>query len=224
YREIITYGIDNKNADYRAADIVTKADRMYFNVVRGGEIICDVTLFCLGKHNIYNALAAIAVAVKAGCDPVSAAEMLSGYQPDSLRQHILKRGEQTIIVDCYNASPTSMEAAIDVLCEMKPKGEGRRIAVLGDMLELGEQAPELHAKVGEYAAKKGVDMLVCYGKNSKYTANRADELGLHPAHSEEAKIILNFMKYKFRPNDIVLFKASRGMHLEELIEEFYKDC
>ena len=55
-------------------------------------------------------------------------------------------------------------------------------------------------------------------------ADRADELGLHPAHSEEPKIILNFMKYKFRPDDIVLFKASRGMHLEELIEEFYKDC
>lgn len=224
YREIVTYGIDNKNCDYRATDIVTKPDRMHFNVVRGGEIICDVTLFCLGKHNIYNALAAIAVAVKGGCDPVSAAEMLSGYQPDSLRQHVQKRGNQTIIVDCYNASPTSMEAAIDVLCEMKPKKSGRRIAVLGDMLELGENAPDYHAKVGEYAAKKGVDILVCYGKNSKFMADRADELGLHPAHSEESKIILNFMKYKFRPDDIVLFKASRGMHLEELIEEFYKDC
>ncbi len=224
YREIITYGIENTKADYRAKDIVTKTDRVHFNVVRGGEIICDVTLFCLGRHNIYNALAAIAIAVKAGCNPVSAAEMLSGYQPDSLRQHILKRGEQTIIVDCYNASPTSMEAAIDVLCEMKPKGDGRRIAVLGDMLELGENAPEYHAKVGEYAAKKGVDVLVCYGKNAKHMADRADELGLHPAHSEESKIILNFMKYKFRPNDIVLFKASRGMHLEEIIEEFYKDC
>lgn len=224
FREIVTYGIDNGNSDYRATDIVTKPDRMHFNIVHGGEIICDVTLFCLGKHNIYNALAAIAVAVKAGCDPVSAAEMLSGYQPDSLRQHVQKRGNQTIIVDCYNASPTSMEAAIDVLCEMKPKGKGRRIAVLGDMLELGENAPEYHARVGEYAAKKGVDILVCYGKNSKFMADRADELGLHPAHSEESKIILNFMKYKFRPDDIVLFKASRGMHLEELIEEFYKDC
>lgn len=224
YREIITYGIDNENADYRATDVVTKADRIHFNVVYGGEIICETTLFCLGKHNVYNALAAIAVAVKAGCDPVLAAEMLSGYQPDSLRQHVIKRGEQTLIVDCYNASPTSMKAAINVLCEMNPKEGGRRIAVLGDMLELGEQAPEFHAEIGEYAAKKGVDMLVCYGKNSKYMANRADELGLHPAHSEEKKIILNFMKYKFRPNDIVLFKASRGMHLEEIIEEFYKDC
>ena len=224
YREIITYGIENADCDYCAKDIATKPDRMYFNVVRNGEIICDVTLFCLGRHNIYNALAAIAVAVKSGCDPVSAAEMLSGYQPDSLRQHIQKRGEQTIIVDCYNASPTSMEAAIDVLCEMKPKGNGRRIAVLGDMLELGEYAPEYHAKIGEYAVQKGVDMLVCYGKNSKYMADRAEELGLHPAHSEESKIILNFMKYKFRPDDIVLFKASRGMHLEEIIEEFYKDC
>ncbi len=224
YREIVTYGIDSQESDYRADNIVTKPDRTHFNVMHGGEIICDVTLFCPGRHNIYNALASIAVAVKAGCDPVAAAEMLTGYQPDSLRQHIVKRGEQTLVVDCYNASPTSMKAAIDVLCEMKPKGNGRRIAVLGDMLELGENAPQYHAEIGEYAAQKGVDMLVCYGKNSKHMADRADELGLHPAFSDESKIILNFMKYKFRPNDIVLFKASRGMHLEEIIEEFYKDC
>ena len=224
YRNVITYGIDSPNVDYRAVNIVTASDRMYFNIKHGNEIICDVALYCLGKHNIYNALAAIAAAVCAGCDPVTAAEMLSGFQPDSLRQHIQKRGGQTLIVDCYNASPTSMQAAIDVLCEMTPQDGGRRVAVLGDMLELGEQSPELHEQVGEYVAKKGVDLLVCYGENSKHIAKRADELGLHAGCSEDKNIVLNFLKYKLRPNDIVLFKASRGMHMEELIEEFYKDC
>lgn len=224
YREVITYGINSEKADYRATEIESYPDRMYFNVRRKGEIICDVTLYCLGRHNIYNALAAIATAVSAGCDPVAAAEMLSGFQPDSLRQHIQKRGEQTIIVDCYNASPTSMEAAIDVLCEMQPKGNGRRVAVLGDMLELGNQAPELHEQIGEYVVKKAVDVLVCYGENAKYIAKRAGELGMHAGHSEDKRMVLNFLKYKLRPNDIVLFKASRGMHMEELIEEFYKDC
>ncbi|MDE6595903.1 MAG: UDP-N-acetylmuramoyl-tripeptide--D-alanyl-D-alanine ligase, partial [Oscillospiraceae bacterium] len=137
---------------------------------------------------------------------------------------ITKRGEQTIIVDCYNASPTSMEAAIDVLCEMKPKDGGRRVAVLGDMLELGEQSAELHRKVGEYVVLKKVDLLVCYGNNAKYIAQRADELGLHAGCSEDKKMVLNFLKYKLKPNDIVLFKASRGMQMEQIIDEFYKDC
>lgn len=159
-----------------------------------------------------------------GCDPVSAADMLIGFQPDSLRQHIQKRGEQVVIADCYNASPSSVKAAIDVLCEMKPAKGGRRVAVLGDMLELGDKSQELHEQIGEYIVKKGVDILVCYGKNAKFIAERADELGMHAGSSEDKRMVMNFLKYKLRPNDIVLFKASRGMHMEELIEEFYKGC
>lgn len=224
YREIITYGIENENADFRATEIAVYSDRMYFNVRRHGEMICDVALFCLGAHNIYNALAAVCAAVTAGCDPVAAAEMLSGFQPDSLRQHVQKRGEQTIIVDCYNASPTSVKAAIDVLKEMTPPKDGRRVAVLGDMLELGDQSEEMHREIGEYVVKKGIDLLVCYGKNSRFIAQRADELGLHAGCSEDKKMVLNFLKYKLKAGDIVLFKASRGMKMEELIDEFYKDC
>ena len=224
YRDVITYAIDDEDADFRAADIRIFSDRMYFHLCHNGEMICDVELFCVGQHNIYNALAAMAVAVTAGCDPTAAAEMLSGFQPDSLRQNVQKRGAQKIIVDCYNAAPASVKAAIDVLREMKPEGNGRRVAVLGDMLELGEKSAELHREIGEYVASKGIDMLLCYGKESKYTAERAEELGMHPGSSEDRKIILNFLKYKLKPDDIVLFKASRGMRLEELIDEFYKDC
>ncbi len=224
YRHVITYGIDSEKVNYRATEISIKSDRMYFNVRRDGEIICDVTLYCLGRHNIYNALAAICTAVNAGCDPVAAAEMLSCFQPDSLRQHVYKRGEQLVIADCYNASPDSMKAAIDVLCEMQPKEGGRRVAVLGDMLELGDKSEELHREIGEYLVKKGINVLICYGKYAKCIYDRADELGVHGSCSWDEQEILGFMKYKFKPNDIVLFKASRGMHMEELIEEFYKDC
>ncbi len=224
YRHVITYGIDSEKVNYRATEISIKSDRMYFNVRQDGEIICDVTLYCLGRHNIYNALAAICTAVNAGCDPAAAAEMLSCFQPDSLRQHIYKRGEQLVIADCYNASPDSMKAAIDVLCEMQPKEGGRRVAVLGDMLELGDKSEELHREIGEYLVKKGINVLICYGKFAKCIYDRADELGVHGSCSWDEQEILGFMKYKFKPNDIVLFKASRGMHMEEIIEEFYKDC
>ena len=224
YRQVITYGIDNENADFRAVDTEYHRDKICFNLSHKGEVICDVTLFCLGKHNVYDALAAMSVAVTAGCDPVQAAEMLAGFQPDALRQNVHRRGEQLIIADCYNASPSSMKAAIDLLCDIDPKGEGRHVAVLGDMLELGEHSQELHEKIGEYVVSKGVDVLVCYGKNAKFIAGRADELGMHAGCSEDKRMVLNFLKYKLKPNDIVLFKASRGIHMEEIIEEFYKDC
>lgn len=224
YREVITFGINNPKADFRATEIKTYSDRMYFHIRHGDEMICDAELFCIGQHNIYNALAAVCTAVTVGCDPVAAAEMLGGFQPDSLRQHIQKRGEHTIIVDCYNAAPASMKAAIDVLREMKPAEGGRRVAVLGDMMELGEQSEKLHREVGEYVVQKGIDLLVCYGRNAKYIADRADELGMHAGCSEDKKMVLNFLKYKLKPNDIVLFKASRSMRMEEIIDEFYKEC
>ncbi len=224
YRPVITYAIDNENADFTAVDISSYRDKEFFRLKHKGEILCDVSIFCLGVHNIYNALAALSVAVTFGCDPVAAAEMLTGFYTDQMRQNIQRRGEQTVIADCYNASPSSMKAAIDVLCEMKPKAGGRRVAVLGDMLELGERSPEFHEQIGEYLVSKGVDILVCYGKNAKYIAKRADELGMHAGSSEDKRMVLNFLKYKLKPNDIVLFKASRGIHMEELMEEFYKDC
>lgn len=224
YRKVITYGIDNKDCDYTAEDIKTYNDRISFLIRHNGDIITDVTIYSLGRHNVYNALAAITAAVTAGCDPVIAAEMLSGYQADALRQNIQKRGQQTLLIDCYNASPTSMKAAIDMLCDIQPAEGGRHVAVLGDMLELGEDSPKYHAEIGEYIASKGVDLLVCYGKNAESIAKRADELGYHAGWSTEKSKILNFLKFKLRPGDVVLFKASRGVHLEEIIDEFYKDC
>ncbi|MGN0598809.1 MAG: UDP-N-acetylmuramoyl-L-alanyl-D-glutamate--2,6-diaminopimelate ligase [Oscillospiraceae bacterium] len=224
YRKVITFGIENNDCDYIAEDITTYSDRITFHVSRSGEIITDVTIYSPGKHNVYNALAAITAADTVGCDPALAAEMLSGYQADALRQNIMKRGQQTLLVDCYNASPTSMKAAIDMLCDIKPAEGGRHVAVLGDMLELGEDSAKYHAEIGEYVASKGVDLLVCYGKEAENIAKRAGELGYHAGWSTEKSKVLNFLKFKLHPGDVVLFKASRGVHLEEIIDEFYKDC
>lgn len=109
-----------------------------------------------------------------------------------------------------------------MLCSLKPENQGRRVAVLGDMLELGEKSAEYHADIGEYVVKKGVDLLVCYGKEAENIAKRAVELGYQAGWSTEKNKILNFLKFKLKPDDIVLFKASRGVKLEEIIEEFYR--
>jgi UDP-N-acetylmuramoyl-tripeptide--D-alanyl-D-alanine ligase len=138
-----------------------------------------------------------------------------------MRSHIEKRGLNTIIVDCYNASPSSMEASLKMLSQMPVKEGARRIAVLGDMLEIGEMSRELHERVGEMVVENGIDLLVCYGNDAKYIAQKADELGMHSGYSADSNVVKNFLRFKLKPDDIILFKASRAMHLENLIEEFF---
>lgn len=220
--KIITFGIENEDADFRAINVTFNEFGSTFDLMYENEVIQSFTLPCSGIHNVMNALCAAAVAKISNADMSAVAKALMNFETDPLRQHIEKRGEQTLLVDCYNASPTSMEAAINLLADMKPEGEGRRVAVLGDMLELGAKSPHLHEKLGEYVVRKNIDILVCYGEYAKYIAKRADELGMHSGCSNQKDMIVNFLKFKLRPNDIVLFKASRGMQLEEIIEELYK--
>jgi UDP-N-acetylmuramyl-tripeptide synthetase/UDP-N-acetylmuramoyl-tripeptide--D-alanyl-D-alanine ligase len=221
-RKVITYGIDNELADFRAVNITENDTDTSFEVVYNGKAIQKFTIPCIGRHNVLNAVCAAAVAYICDADMPSAANALLNFKTDPLRQHIENRGDQKLLIDCYNASPTSVEAAIDLLCSMKPENGGRRVAVLGDMLELGSKSPELHERIGEYAVKKGVDLIVCYGEYAKYIAKRADELGMHCGCSNDKSMVVNYLKFKLKPDDIVLFKASRGMHLEEIIKELYK--
>ncbi|MGN0641769.1 MAG: UDP-N-acetylmuramoyl-L-alanyl-D-glutamate--2,6-diaminopimelate ligase [Huintestinicola sp.] len=218
--KVITCGIENPDCDFRAVNISSDGGRVLFDITGGGNTV-SAMLPCMGMHHVLDAVIAYAAAVTAGCDGKAAAEKLKSFRLDGLRQHIEKRNGQTIIVDCYNAAPASMKAAIDVLCEMKPEEGGKRVCVLGDMLELGDMSPSLHEEIGEYAAVKGVDLVVCYGTLAKYIAKRADELGLHTGCSDDKEMVLEYLRAKLDPKDIVLFKASRGMHMEEIISGLY---
>lgn len=220
-RKIITYGIENESADIHITnvndDIITTFDVNY-----QGEVY-PVKLHCYGVHNVYNAAAAFAVGVTCGIEPEKIADKLSEYETAGMRQSVRQINGQTVIVDCYNASPTSMKAAINVLSQMKPRRNGRRIAVLADMLELGEMSKKLHEGVGEYVAKSNVDKLICYGKDAKYIASKADEMGLHSGCTSDKLMLIEYLQKMLKEDDVVLFKGSRGMRLEEIIEELYKD-
>lgn len=219
-REILTYGIENETADVRAVNL-SIGETTEFDILYQGESRHAV-LNCIGRHNVLNALAAFSVGICSGVAPEAILEKLAQYTPTGLRQRIEKRGEHTLIIDCYNASPDSMKAALSVLSQLKPENAGRRVAVLADMLELGEMSPELHESVGEMAVQSGIDKLICYGNYARYIAKRADELGLHSGSTTDKEMLLEYLKATLRPDDVVLFKGSRGMRLEEIIEELYQ--
>ncbi|MGN0666188.1 MAG: UDP-N-acetylmuramoyl-L-alanyl-D-glutamate--2,6-diaminopimelate ligase [Huintestinicola sp.] len=220
-RKIITCGIVNMDCDYRGENIVTRNGCLYFDICCGNDRY-PTMLPCMGRHNALDAVIAFAAAMETGCDPVSVCAMLSSFHPDGLRQHIEERNGQRMIVDCYNAAPVSMRAAIDVLCDTTPAEGGRRVCILGDMLELGDTSPRLHAEVGEYAASKGVDMVITLGTLAENISAKAASMGVMTFAAHDKDEAVNFMKQNLTPGDILLFKASRGMHMEDVISAYFE--
>ncbi|WP_429368321.1 UDP-N-acetylmuramoyl-tripeptide--D-alanyl-D-alanine ligase [Paenibacillus sp. DS2015] len=178
-----------------------------------------IDLPLLGRHNVVNCLAALAVARHFSVSEENIHKGLSQLRLSAMRieQIVLPTG-LTVLNDAYNASPSSMKAAIDVLQSMK--GYRTKIAVLGDMLELGLQEQEFHAEIGRYLTADKVNLLYTYGPLSRNTAEAAKvhlpESSIHAF--EDKQELIRHLKDHLQPRDIILMKASRGMKLEEVVD------
>lgn len=219
-RRIVSYGIKNPSADVRAEGIIERKGESLFTIsTESGKT--EIMLPVSGEHNVMNALAAFAVGKLAGVNSTDIADSFLKYKPAAMRQNIVKMGEQTVIFDCYNASPDSMKASLNVLRGLDVKG--RKIAVLGDMFELGAMSKQLHTLVGDMAAQSGVNKLFCYGKNSVYIAKRAALLGVDVFHTNDPDQLCDRICKYIKSNDAILFKASRGMHLEKIVDRIFNN-
>ena len=213
----VTYGLQPTN-DYWAENI--RSEGMY--------TLADVTtpnghyairINALGEHMVYNTLAAIAIAEHYGLTEPEIMKGLESYEPAKMRMHISEvKNTLTIMDDTYNASPDSMKAALKVL--MDYQSNGRKIAVLGDMFEMGEFAPELHKEVGTFANEIKVDLLIAVGELAKDIAQGYQLAGGKKVRYFTTKeAFVTEMGQILEKGDCVLFKASRGMHFETLVEE-----
>ena len=189
--------------------------------VEAGKLSFPLEMHLEGEHFVVDAMAAVAVGLKMAIPPERIARSLASFQPMSGRQEIIQKKGFTIINDCYNAGPESMAAALSVLGN-RP---GRRIAVLGDMLELGDAAWAEHYKIGRIAAEKA-DRVFAYGPMSQrvlsgtITGGMPETMGR--AFEDQAELV-KALKWAAKPGDVLLFKASHGMHLEKVLEEFLKE-
>jgi len=172
----------------------------------------------IGKHNVYNALAAIAIALELRLTADEIRLGLGTYNASPMRLHVQELSGYLIVNDAYNASPMSMAAAIDTLLEV---AKGRTVAVLGDMLELGHIAVEAHRQIGEKLAQCQVDIVLTVGTLASHIAKAASEQGVKTAVAcnshEEAQETL---KQLLKPGDSILLKGSRGMKMEKIITMF----
>lgn len=216
-RDIIYYGIDSDTADVKAVNIQEQDGCTMFGIRFYGKMVTAMVPV-LGKHNVYNALAAFSVGLAAGMAPEDIVEGLRNYTPTAMRQNIIRlENGITVIADCYNASPDSMKASLTVLGSFDKAS--RRVAVLGEMLELGDYAEEMHRKVGGYAAQNKADALFCIGKHApQLEAGALQERHLFTRMFESREEMANYLRVWLRPGDVVLYKGSRGMKLEEVVE------
>lgn len=216
---VIYYGIENEKSMFKASEITSKEAETELSVSFSGGS-ATVSLPYPGRHNVYNSLAAVAAGSLFGIEPCDALEALKNYVPAGMRQRINKAYGITFIEDCYNASPDSQAAALAVLGGMNAK---RKIAVIGDMLELGSVSREAHYGVGTKAAENKVDAVFTYGERSLETAKGARDGGIADVRSFDDKQQLSAMLADYlEQGDAVLFKASRGMKLEDVIHSVYE--
>lgn len=171
-----------------------------------------------GAHNVLNALAATAVGLLLGERPAEIAQGLLSYEASGMRQNIYEKGGYHIFADCYNASPDAMEATLAVLGRMAP--EGRRFAVLGSMLELGDYTEEGHRRAGRAAAEYA-DALFAFGPDAGLMVAGAQEKGLGKAFAFDDQVALvAALCAEAKPGDALLFKGSRGMRMERALALF----
>lgn len=212
----VVYFGTQENCDYIAKDIDSNGDSTTFKLVYpdGADTIRIPTL---GIHNVYNALAAIAVAISENLSIEQIKSGLLTYSGIAMRQQIHKINGITIIDDSYNASPDSMKSAINVLTEMK--SEGRNIAVLADMLELGEKSEEEHFKLGQYVAYNNVDVVIAVGNQAKSLVDGVMSVpnNLIAKSFDSNEDAIQYLLPVLSKNDKVLVKGSRGMHTEEIV-------
>ncbi len=215
--KVFKYGIINP-CDAYATDIEENSGCPSFTANVLGEKV-PVKLNVYGKHNIYNALVSLLVCSYYGVDLQKAACKLETFKGYLHRGQILHNGSITIIDDTYNASPDSVKAAIDMLSSIQCSG--RRIAVLGDMKELGDNSVNEHISIGEYIeSKNNADILITYGDISRNMSSGI--VSLRHCHFEDEKSLEDYLYSILSQGDLILFKGSNSMRLFDIVDKVMK--
>ena len=216
----ITYFGQSEGCAVRALEVCQQEKQLQFQV-EAGKLSAQVRMELEGEHFVNDALAAIAVGLKFTVPMDRIVKSLGQFQNLAGRQEIFEAKGFTIIKDCYNAGPESMAAALGVLGN-RP---GRHIAVLGDMLELGDCAQAEHYKIGRIAVEKA-DLVFAYGNHASRIIDGTITGGMPQtrgrSYQDPDKLVAD-LKAAAKKGDVILFKASRGMHLEKILDAFLKE-
>ena len=216
--KVVLYGL-HSSADIRAENIQSRGvEGSSFDVVTG-ESRERVLLPLVGVHNVYNALAAISVALDRGISLSQAVASLATLKPADKRGQVVQLGNIRVINDCYNSNPKALDAMVDALAAMPAQ---RRIVVAGEMLELGPAGPEMHAAAGRHIAATNVDVVLGVRGLAQHLVDAAKAAGKCAEFVASADGAGEWLAREARDGDVVLLKASRGVKLEKALETWQK--
>jgi UDP-N-acetylmuramoyl-tripeptide--D-alanyl-D-alanine ligase len=210
---VVRFGLKKSNA-FNADIVSTDKDHIAF-LLNGSE---GIELNMLGVHNVYNALAAIAVADRLGIDHGAIKRALAAFRPAAMRLNLVSAGGIEIINDSYNSNPLSMQTAVEA---MKQRPARARWVVSGDMLELGRKSAYFHSMAGRMIASAGIEGLLTFGDLSRYTLSAALGAGMDEEnlwHCVTHDEIVDTLKRVVQRGDVVLVKGSRSMRMERVVE------
>jgi UDP-N-acetylmuramoyl-tripeptide--D-alanyl-D-alanine ligase len=232
--KIITYGFDEK-ADVRAQELlfsfydksnenagIKNLAGVSFKLGYKGSFVPVMLPNVIGKAVVYSALAGAAVGIAYGLNLIEISESLKFYQPPKGRMNIIKGYNNSLIIDdTYNSSPQAVMAALDLINDM-PVQSANKIAILGDMLELGSYSEQGHKEVGRYLFKNGITKLIIVGERSLDIAKGAKESGMSAeniTHFSEAEAAGRYVKTIISQGDLIFIKGSQGIRMEKAVKE-----
>lgn len=213
-RKKVLFGL-GAHCDVRAVDVENLGGTSMRCRILSGERCIPVEVPAYGAYMVYSVLAAAAVGMELGLTDEEIARGMTGYKTVGHRSRVVKTPLYTLIDDCYNANPTSNAAAIDSMMSMP----GRKVCILGDMREMGENSKELHLGIGRYAVEHGADLVITQGGDAMYIAQGAGEKGHF--YTDKPSLIKSLPEL-LKPGDVVLVKASRGAYFEDIAEAVEK--
>ncbi len=217
--EVLTFGLSD-GADFRAVEVRSDGGQGCIFNLKSDRIETEIHLPLPGRHNVQNALAAIAAASLLGASTEDARIAMENFQPLAQRSEILTLASGVVLIsDCYNSNPLAMEKMLETLASW-PSAK-RRLVVAGEMLELGSESPNLHRAVGRKSAETRVDWLMAIQGDAKFMLEGAREAGFPLAQLkffETPEAAAHFCVGLLQPGDVVLVKGSRGVHLEKVVD------
>jgi UDP-N-acetylmuramoyl-tripeptide--D-alanyl-D-alanine ligase len=214
--KVITYGM-NPLADVRAEKLESRGQEGSRFDVLAASTRANASMPLIGMHNVYNALAAVAVALDRGMSLSQAVAALSSLSAADKRGQVVQIGNIAVVNDCYNSNPIALRAMADALSKMPAK---RRIVVAGEMLELGPSSEQLHRDCGREIAAKGLDFLLGVRGQAQAMVDAARQAGMAAEFVATPEEAGEWLARETRDGDVVLLKASRGVKLEKALESW----
>jgi UDP-N-acetylmuramoyl-tripeptide--D-alanyl-D-alanine ligase len=213
-KKVVTFGIE-KAAQIEGTILGCDNNARYTLKVQGEKIKLNIS----GRHNVYNALAAIAVGLEMNVPIEQIKRGLQKFSPVENRMEILNLQGVVVINDTYNSNPSSAKAALQTLADMQAGHNGRKIVVMGGMAELGDYARLEHERMGQLIAMLGFSELCTYGENTEYMNKAVVKSGkIETHHFSDHKSLSDYLLNTIHKGDIVLVKGSRAMAMEKVVD------